>query len=87
MADLKLRLKQLLVANLYLEGIQPEDITDDMPLFEKDGLGLDSLDAVELVVILEKEFGVRIKNADAAKNAFQSITILADYLTNAQELS
>lgn len=76
---LKERLKQVIVEGLNLEEIRPEDIQDDAPLFG-DGLGLDSLDAVELVVLLEKHFGVEVKNMDEGRAAFQSINTLVQFM-------
>jgi acyl carrier protein len=73
------QLKQLLIEKLNLEDTSPEDIEDDMPLFGE-GLGLDSLDAVELVVILEKHFAVQVKSLDEGRSAFRSINALAAYV-------
>ena len=78
--ELKKELKQYLVQDLHLEDIQPESIDDKAPLFVE-GLGLDSLDAVELVVIIQKRFGVAIKDMEEAKYAFASITALAEFIT------
>lgn len=75
----KEKLKKIIVEELNLEEIQPEDIEDDAPLFG-DGLGLDSLDVVELVVLLEKHFGVEVKNLDEGRDAFQSINALAAFI-------
>lgn len=72
-------LKELLISELSLEDIEPSDIQDDEPLFGE-GLGLDSLDAVELVVLVEKHFGVAIKNMDEGRVAFQSINSLAAFI-------
>lgn len=74
--DIKLKLKQLLIEELNLEDTTPEDIQDDAPLF-RDGLGLDSLDAVEIVMLLKKHFGVELKDMEEAKPAFRSIDTLA----------
>ena len=76
---LKKRLKQLLIEELNLEDITPNEIKDDMPLFGE-GLGLDSLDAVELIVILEKHFGVQVKSLEEGRIAFQSINALTAYV-------
>jgi acyl carrier protein len=76
---LRSRIKQLLVEALRLEGLVPAKIDDDMPLFG-DGLGLDSVDALELVVALEKEFGVRIQSHEVGKEAFASVSALAAFI-------
>lgn len=76
MSDLKRKLKELLIERLKFEDMTPEDISDDEPLFEG-GLGLDSIDALEIVVMLESEFGLKIKNEASARQYFRSISSLA----------
>lgn len=73
------KLKKAIVEELYLEDVTEEDLSEDMVLFGE-GLGLDSIDAVELVVIVEKHFGVAVKNADEAKAAFASLGVLASFI-------
>jgi acyl carrier protein len=75
----KEKLKKVIIEELNLEDISPEDIEDDAPLFGE-GLGLDSLDAVEIVVLLEKFFGIEVKNLDEGREAFSSINALAAYI-------
>ena len=79
MGTLKKQLKEMLVNDLKIQGVQPEDISDTEPLFG-DGLGLDSLDAVELVVLIQKHFGVQIADMNEGKKAFASINSLAQYI-------
>jgi acyl carrier protein len=72
-------LKQELIKELRLADIEPEDIDDAAPLFGE-GLGLDSLDAVELTVLIQRRFGVIIEDMDAARKAFTSVAALAGYI-------
>lgn len=73
------RLKQLIVETLRLEDIAPGDIPDDEPLIGG-GLSLDSIDALELVVRLEKEFGIKIASSEEARHALASVAALAAYV-------
>ena len=79
MPDLKDRIRSLLIDKLRLEDVKPEDIKDDTPLFGED-LGLDSIDALELVVALEKEFGIKIEDEDVGLKVFQNIDTLASFI-------
>ncbi len=79
MEDLILTLKQQIIDALNLEGVTPEDIDDDAPLFG-DGLGLDSIDALEIIVILDKYYGIKLANASEGKAIFKSIGSIADYI-------
>jgi acyl carrier protein len=72
-------LKSLIIERLKLEDITPDDIDPAAPLFGE-GLGLDSIDALELVVALEKTYGIRIPDEDVGKEAFASVDALADYI-------
>jgi acyl carrier protein len=75
--DLKQKLKELLIERLKFEDMTPEDIGDDEPLFAG-GLGLDSIDALEIVVMLETEFGIKVKNESSARDDFRSVSTLAE---------
>ena len=83
MADLKQQVKELIINALELEDVKPEDIVDSDPLFGE-GLGLDSIDALELGVALKKKFGVKFsaENADNKKH-FASVDALAAYIAEA----
>lgn len=72
-------LRKMIIKSLKLEDLDPEEIKTDEPLFG-DGLGLDSLDALELVVAIEKNFNVVIENEDQGKEAFVSLDSLARYI-------
>ena len=79
LSELKRRLKELMIERLKFEDMTPEDIGDDEPLFQG-GLGLDSIDALEIVVMLESEFGIKVKNESAARDYFRSISSLAQLI-------
>ncbi|MBM4136549.1 MAG: acyl carrier protein [Nitrospira sp.] len=78
-AELVQELKKLIIEKLKLEDITADEIGDDTQLFGE-GLGLDSIDALELVVALEKTYGIRIPDEDVGKEAFRSVSALADYV-------
>jgi len=77
-------LKEILIRNLKLEDMEPEDIDDTMPLFGEDGLGLDSVDSIELVLTVDKEFGVKIADSKEYEKIFANVQSLLDYI-NAQK--
>ncbi len=72
-------LKTKIIESLNLQDIAPEQIEDDAPLFGA-GLGLDSIDALELVVMLEKNYGIVIKDIEEGRPAFKSVRTLADFI-------
>ena len=75
--ELKLQIKHLMVENLMLQ-MTAEEIGDELPLFGPGGLGLDSVDALQLVVALDKHFGLKISDQEAAKGILQSVNTIAD---------
>ena len=83
-AELKTQLKALLVEGLRLEDVRADDINDQAPIFVE-GLGLDSIDALELVVLVEEKFNVVIPDEEVGKLAFASIEALADYVLSQRE--
>lgn len=74
--QLKRRIKEIMVENLMLQ-VTADDITDHKPLFGPEGLGLDSVDALQLVVALDKNFGLKIPNPESAKTILQSVDTIA----------
>jgi len=82
-SDLKARIKTMMVESLMLK-ISPEEIGDDTPLFSPEGLALDSIDALELAVSIEKKFGVATPSAEVAREAFVSVNTIAAYITAKQ---
>ncbi|OBQ50107.1 phosphopantetheine-binding protein [Halodesulfovibrio spirochaetisodalis] len=83
MSDMHQKLKELFITELNLEDITIEDWENDTPLFG-DGIGLDSLDAVEIVVLIEKYFGIAIASADEGKTAMLSVNTLVDFIKEKQ---
>ena len=81
MEELIEKLKVELIEALNLEEITPEDIDSEAPLFGDDGLGLDSIDALEIILILERNYGIKIENPAKGKEIFYSVRTLADYIT------
>lgn len=75
-------LKALLISELNLEDITPDEIDASAPLF-RDGLGLDSIDALELAVVLDKKYGIKIKSSDERnKKIFSSLNALTEFITD-----
>lgn len=74
--DLKLQIKEA----LHLEDLSIEDSDENAPLFGEEGIGLDSIDILEIIVLLEKEYGIRIANSKEGKAIFQNIKSIAEYV-------
>jgi acyl carrier protein len=80
MDQLKEDLKKQIIEQLNLEEVTPSDIADDSALFDDSGLGLDSIDALELIVLLEKYHGIQVTNPEEGKEAFKTVSTMADYI-------
>ena len=83
--NIQQKLKEVVIKDLSLEDVSIDEIQDDDPIFGDSGLGLDSLDAVELVVVIQKHFGVQIKDMAKGREAFQSFNTLARYIEENQK--
>ena len=79
MDELIEELKASIIEALNLEDLTPADIDADVPLFGE-GLGLDSIDALELIVLMERNYGIRLKDAAAGRQVFQSVRVMAEYV-------
>ena len=79
MDELIEELKASIIEALNLEDLTPADIDADAPLFGE-GLGLDSIDALELIVLIERNYGIRLKDAAAGRQVFQSVRVMAEYV-------
>ncbi len=79
MEDLAARLKVQLIEQLNLEDVEPDEISTEDPLFNE-GLGLDSIDALEIIVLLEKEYGLKIEDPKKGKEVMYSVKTLADFI-------
>lgn len=84
MEELIQKLKVEIIEVLNLEEMEPEDIDSDDPLFGE-GLGLDSIDALELIVLLEKNYGIRIEDPKDGRKIFFSVRTMAEYITKNQK--
>lgn len=80
MDNLIATLKEQIIAQLNLQHIKPEDIGDDQPLFVE-GLGLDSIDALELIVLLQQQYNIKLNNAEDGPKVFRSVRTMAEYIT------
>ena len=80
MEDLLLEVKNEIIEALNLEDMTPEDLGDDDPLFSADGLGLDSIDALELIVLLEKKYGIKLQDPKDGKKGFKSVRVMAEFI-------
>lgn len=72
-------LKSQIIAQLNLQDVKPEDIGDDQPLFVE-GLGLDSIDALELIVLLQQQYQIKLSNSDEGPNVFRTVRTMAEYI-------
>ncbi len=84
MESLIIKLKEQIIEQLNLQDITPADIKDDQPLFV-DGLGLDSIDALELIVLLQQHYGIKLNNAEEGPKVFKSVQTMAEYITAHQK--
>lgn len=73
-------LKKQIIEQLNLQDVKPEDIGNEQPLFVE-GLGLDSIDALELIVLLQQHYNIKLNNAEDGPKVFQSVKTMADYIT------
>lgn len=80
MEELTEKLKMQIKEALNLEELAIEDFDSEAPLFGEDGIGLDSIDALELIVLLEKEYGIRLANAAEGKTIFKNVKTIAEYV-------
>ena len=81
MENLILELKEEMIKLFNLEDVKPADIDENAPLFGKDvNFGLDSIDALELIVLLEKDYGIKLQDPAQGKEIFKSVKVLADYI-------
>lgn len=80
MDELILELKKEIIDVLNLEEVTPEDIDENAPLFGE-GLGLDSIDALELIVLMERNYGIRLQDPAQGKEIFRSVAVMADYIS------
>ena len=80
MEELIEKLKEQIIEALNLEDVKPKDIDNDAPLFGE-GLGLDSIDALELIVLIEKNYGLKLENPAQGREIFKSVNTMADFIS------
>jgi acyl carrier protein len=80
MDELIEKLREQIIEQLNLVEVKTTDIDPNAPLFAEDGLGLDSIDALEFIVLLETHYGIKIKDPSEGREIFYSVTTLADYI-------
>ena len=85
MEDIKNTLKQQIITSLNLQGMKPEDIDDNAPLFGE-GLGLDSIDSLELMVLLERNYGIKIEDAREGRKILTSVQSMSDYIQHNRKI-
>ena len=83
--DLILKLKKEIIDQLQLEGLTPEEVDPEAPLFGEGGLGLDSIDVLELVVLLDKNYGIKIRAPKEGPKIFYSVKTIAEYILDQQK--
>ncbi len=83
--DLILKLKKEIIDQLQLEGLTPEEVDPEAPLFGEGGLGLDSIDVLELVVLLDKNYGIKIRASKDGPKIFYSVKSIAEYIMDHQK--
>jgi acyl carrier protein len=81
MKELIEEIKAQIIEALNLEEMTPADIDENAPLFGDEGLGLDSIDVLELIVLLEKNYGIKLSSPAEGKAVFQSVAVMADYVS------
>ena len=79
MEDLKVKLKEQIIEALNLQGMTPAEIDDNAPLFGE-GLGLDSIDSLEMMVLLERNYGIKIEDAREGRKVLESVQSMAEYI-------
>jgi len=79
MDNFKRKLKLEIIESLNLQGMAPEEIDDKAPLFG-DGLGLDSIDSLELIVLMERNYGIKIEDPREGRRVFESVNVMAEYI-------